>query len=212
MKSACADTTLLGSFSENHDQPRFASKTSDISLAKNVIGFTILADGIPIIYAGQEQHYSGGDVPNDREATWLSGYNTGATLYTWTAALNKIRKQAISKDSAYLTYKAYPVYSDESTIVMRKGFTGNQIIAVFSNQGSSGSSYTLTLTPSQTGFTANQALVEVIGCTSYTTDSTGNLFVGMASGVPRVFYPRAQLTGSGICSSITGQHNGHADL
>jgi alpha-amylase len=59
----------MGSFSENHDQPRFASYTSDISvrpsarriyrkektnvpkLAKNVLAYTILADGIPISMA-----------------------------------------------------------------------------------------------------------------------------------------------------------------
>lgn len=204
MSSTCADTTLLGSFTENHDVPRFASYTSDVSQAKNVIGFTILTDGIPIIYAGQEQQYTGGDVPYDREATWLSGYNTGATLYTWTAALNQIRKQAIAKDSSYLTYKAYSVYSDTTTIVMRKGNTGNQIISVFSNRGASGSSYTLTLTASQTGFTASEPLIEVMGCTAYTTDSSGNLAVAMASGLPRVFFAKAQLTGSGICSSLTG--------
>lgn len=48
MKSTCADTNLLGSFMENHDVARFASVTSDFSLAKNAIAFTILADGIPI--------------------------------------------------------------------------------------------------------------------------------------------------------------------
>lgn len=204
MKSDCADTTLLGSFSENHDNPRFASYTSDVSLAKNVIAFTILQDGIPIIYAGQEQHYSGGGVPYDREATWLSGYNTGATLYTWTASLNQIRNQAIYMDAAYLTYKAYPIYSDSSTIVMRKGNTGYQIVSIFSNQGASGSTYTLTLTSTETGFTANEALIEVMSCTAYTADSSGNLAVSMASGLPRVFYATARLTGSGICSSITG--------
>jgi alpha-amylase len=204
MKSDCSDTTLLGSFTENHDVPRFASYTSDISLAKNAIAFTILADGIPIIYAGQEQHLNGGNVPYDREATWLTGYNTGATLYSWIASLNQIRNQAIYKDSTYVTYKASPVYSDSSTIVMRKGNTGYQIIGVFSNQASSGSSYTLTLTSSETGFTASQAVVEVMGCTSYTTDSSGNLAVAMAGGIPRVFYPKDELTGSGICNSITG--------
>jgi alpha-amylase len=48
MKDTCSDTTLLGSFLENHDQPRFASYTSDYSLAKNAIAFSILQDGIPI--------------------------------------------------------------------------------------------------------------------------------------------------------------------
>ena len=47
-KSTCSDTTLLGSFMENHDNARFPSVTSDLSLAKNAIAFTILQDGIPI--------------------------------------------------------------------------------------------------------------------------------------------------------------------
>ena len=202
MKSDCADTTLLGSFMENHDQPRFASITSDISLAKNAIAFTILADGIPIIYEGQEQHYTGGGVPYDREAIWLSGYSTTATLYTWIASVNQLRNQAIYKDASYVTYKAYPVYSDSSTIVMRKGDTNYQIIGVFTNLGANGASYTLTLPSSDTGFTASQSVVEVMGCTSYTTDSSGNLAVSMASGLPRIFYPTAQLEGSGICANL----------
>ncbi|TAQ85031.1 hypothetical protein B7494_g6643 [Chlorociboria aeruginascens] len=159
MKSDCADTTLLGSFLENHDNPRFPSLTSDISLTKNAIAFTILADGIPI------------------------------------TSVNQIRNQAIYKDSSYVLYKTYPIYSDSSTIVMRKGDTGYQIISVFSNLGASGSSYTLTLSSSETGFTASQSLVEVTGCTSYTTDSNGNLNVAMAGGLPLIFYPLAQLTG-----------------
>ncbi len=118
--------------------------------------------------------------------------------------MNQIRNQAIYKSSDYVTYKASPVYSDSSTIAMRKGDTNYQIIGVFSNLGASGSSYTLTLTSSETGFTASQALVEVLSCTAYTTDSSGNLAVAMAGGLPRVFYPLAQLTGSGVCSSITG--------
>lgn len=87
---------------------------------------------------------------------------------------------------------------------MRKGSTNYQIIGVFTNLGSSGSSYTLTLTSAETGFTASQALVEVMSCTAYTTDSSGNLAVAMASGLPRIFYPNAGLVGSGICSSVTG--------
>ncbi|KAG0647877.1 Taka-amylase A [Hyphodiscus hymeniophilus] len=203
MKSDCADTTLLGSFLENHDNPRFPSYTSDLSLAKNAIAFTILADGIPIIYEGQEQHYSGGGVPNNREAIWLSDYSTTAPLYTWIAQVNQIRNQAIFKDSSYVTYKAYPVYSDSSTIVMRKGYAGLQVIGVFTNLGANGASYTLNLPSSDTGFTASQAVTEVMSCTAYTTNSSGNLAVSMASGLARIFYPTAQLTGSGVCDVIT---------
>ena len=87
---------------------------------------------------------------------------------------------------------------------MRKGDTGSQVVSVFTNLGASGSSYTLTLSSSETGFTGSQALVEVMSCTAYTTDSSGTLAVAMAGGLPRVFYPKAHLVGSGICSSLTG--------
>ena len=48
IKTTCTDTTLLGSFLENHDVRRFASLTNDVSLTKNAIAFTMLQDGIPI--------------------------------------------------------------------------------------------------------------------------------------------------------------------
>ncbi|KAK9352807.1 alpha-amylase [Lipomyces doorenjongii] len=198
LKSGCPDTTLLGSFMENHDNPRFPSYTSDESLIKNAISYTILADGIPIIYYGQEQGLSGGGDPANREALWLTGYDTSSTLYTHIASLNQIRNHAIYISDTYLTYQNWVIYSDSSTLAMRKGFDGNQIITVLSNLGSSGSSYTLTL--SNTGYTASSVVYEVLMCTAVTIDSSGNLAVPMANGLPKVFYPESQLTGSGICS------------
>lgn len=76
-----------------------------MSLAKNAATFNILADGIPIVYAGQEQHYAGGADPENREATWLSGYSTSSELYKLIAQMNAIRNHAIYLDSKYVTYK-----------------------------------------------------------------------------------------------------------
>lgn len=198
MKSEATDLSLYASFLENHDNPRFPSLTSDMSLAKTAIAFTMLMDGIPIIYEGQEQHYSGGGVPDNREAVWLSGYNTGATLYAWIGNLNAIRSWAISKDSSYLTYNAWPVYSDTHTIGLRKGNAGYQVVGVYSNVGASGST-TVTLTSANTGFTAGQALTDVMSCTAFTADSSGGLTVTISGGVPRVFYPTAALSGYSSC-------------
>ncbi|KAB5522819.1 glycoside hydrolase family 13 protein [Coniochaeta sp. 2T2.1] len=202
LKGVARDTSLYGSFLENHDQPRFASLTSDFALAKNAIAFTMLKDGIPVIYQGQEQHYAGGDVPADREAIWYSGYSTSAALYTWIASLNKIRSWAIKQDTGYLSYQAYPVYSDSNTIAMRKGKDGYQVIGVFTNKGSSGSA-SVTLSSSTTGFTSGQSVVDAMSCTTFTADSSGSLSVTLSGGVARVFYPSARLSGSGICGSGT---------
>ncbi|KKK25536.1 hypothetical protein P175DRAFT_0505923 [Aspergillus ochraceoroseus IBT 24754] len=197
VRSTCKDSTLLGNFIENHDNPRFAYYTDDMSQAKNVAGFVLLSDGIPIIYAGQEQHYSGGNDPANREATWLSGYSTTSELYTFIASTNAIRSHAIRKDDNYLTYKNYPIYQDTSTLAMRKGTNGSQVVTVLSNQGASGSSYTLSLTGAQ--YDAGLELVEIYTCASVTVRSDGTVPVPMKSGLPRVLYPRSLLSGSSIC-------------
>ncbi|KKZ66125.1 alpha-amylase A type-3 [[Emmonsia] crescens] len=197
VKSRCADSTLLGTFTENHDTPRFASYTKDMSLAKNALVFTILADGIPIVYAGQEQHYAGGNDPSNREATWLSGYNTKSPLYQLTAKANGIRKKAIADDANYITYKNYPIYQDRSTIAMRKGFDGKQIITILSNLGSGGSSYTLHL--GGTGYPAGMRVTDIYTCKTAVVGSNGQVPVPMTAGEPRILYPSERLVGSGVC-------------
>lgn len=44
--------------------------------------------------------------------------------------------------------------------------------------------------------------MEVLACTSYTVDGSGDLDVAMAGGLPRVFYPASLLSGSGVCSDL----------
>jgi len=174
--------------SENADQPRFASLTSDISLAQNVLAYTLLADGVPIVYYGQEQRFNGASDPTNREALWLGegGFDTTSPLYKLVSQLNQIRNQAIFNNDEYLTYNNWAIYSDTSTIAMRKGATGYQIITVLSNLGANGASYSLSLLSTDTGFTANEALVEVLSCSQVTADGSGNLAVAMGQGLPKV--------------------------
>ncbi|KAG9604717.1 alpha-amylase, partial [Aureobasidium melanogenum] len=198
MKSTCKDVTLLGSFLENHDNPRFPSLTSDMSLAKNAIGFAMLADGIPIVYQGQEQHFDGGSTPQQREQLWKSGYDTSAELYKHITRLNAIRKLAIKNDDGYLTYNAYPVWTDTHTIVMRKGYNDTQVIGVFNNLGAEGNA-NLTLLATSSGFDAGMDVTDVLACDKFTTDGKGDLEVKIEGGVPLVLYSTKQLDGSGIC-------------
>jgi len=43
------DVSLLGRFIENHDHPRFASRTNDTGLRQSAFVFNILSDAIPIV-------------------------------------------------------------------------------------------------------------------------------------------------------------------
>lgn len=47
-RESCNDTSVLGSFIENHDMPRFASTNQDMAVAKNALAYTIVTDGIPL--------------------------------------------------------------------------------------------------------------------------------------------------------------------
>jgi alpha-amylase len=177
--------SLLGSFSENHDQPRFASLNDDIAAASNVITYTMLADGIPIIYQGQEQHYKAlGDRsdPYNREALWLSNFNTDAQLYKLITKLNTARKIAIADDGSYLASQNNPIYTDMTTIALRKG----KMVTVLSNRGSRGASYTQYIT---SGYNAGTQVTELLTCSTLTSDSSGHLKVPMYAGEPRIYYP-----------------------
>ncbi|KAI4731010.1 putative alpha-amylase [Aureobasidium sp. EXF-10728] len=198
MKATCKDVTLLGSFLENHDNPRFPSLTADTSLAKNAIGFAMLADGIPIVYQGQEQHFSGASTPAQREQLWKSGYDKTAVLYKHIGKLNAIRTLAIKNDEGYLGYNAYPVWTDDHTIVMRKGNNDTQVIGVFNNLGAQGSA-NFTLLATSSGFDAGMEVTDVLACDKFTTDEKGDVEVKIVGGEPLVLYSTKQLEGSGIC-------------
>lgn len=93
----------------------------------------------------------------------------------------------------------WPIYKDDTTIAMRKGTDGSQVVTILSNKGASGDSYTLSL--GDTGYKAGQQLTEVIGCTTVTVGSDGKVPVPMAGGLPRVLYLTEKLADSKICSS-----------
>lgn len=157
----------------------------------NVITFTILQDGIPIIYQGQEQHLNGSGVPVNREAIWLTGYNTTSPLYKLITTVNGIRKVAIDKSANFVTDKIQAMNIDANTIMTRKGDAGSQIVGVYSNLGENGHYYDLSLRASQTGFTPNEKIVEVLSCTLLSTDGMGSLIVPMGGGLPKVLFPYA---------------------
>lgn len=91
-KQLFKDVSILGLFSENHDQPRFLSITNDLSLYKNVLMYTILGEGIPIIYYGSEQMFNGAGDPNNRESLWPRG-DPNSTMFSYIQNLTSYRKQ-----------------------------------------------------------------------------------------------------------------------
>jgi alpha-amylase len=172
-----------------------------MTLASNAIAFTLLGDGIPIIYSGQEHHLGG---PDDRQATWLSAYDTSAPLAQLITTLNKLRKQAISATgSNYTMDLGRVIYSDDHTMTMRKGASSSQIVAVYTNLGSLAAPFSLDLMTEGTGFAANEAVMEILTCAVGTVYTNGTLSATITQGQPLVYFPVSALAGSGLCASST---------
>jgi alpha-amylase len=140
----------------------------------------------------------------NREAVWLSGYDKQSPLYTFTTILNVFRTQAIKTSNNYITYNSRVIYNDSSTISMRKGFDGSQVVTVLANDGILGASRTITLqNANKTGFLAGDVVTDVISCTNSTVDEKGDLTVTIKGGMPSVFYLASHLVGTTICFNGT---------
>jgi alpha-amylase len=137
-----ADPTLLGTFSDNHDNARFMNGCSDSGLYKGALAWVILSDGIPITYYGSEWLYSGGNDPANRETLWGNGVSYSASdapLGSFLTALNTYRKD----NELYMSQQAEG-WSDDTFYAFHRG--ENTLVA-FTNVGSDGGSQSRTLPP-----------------------------------------------------------------
>ena len=139
---------------------------------------------------------TGNFAPNNRVPLWTTNYDTTAPLYNLTATLNAIRNHAISVDSRYVSNHSSELFLDPSTMATRKGPEGVQIVAVFSNQGSQGGKYELSV---PNGFAPGTEVMEILNCTKSSANSAGNVTALMEGGLPKVFFPTANMNGSGLC-------------
>ncbi|EME84740.1 glycoside hydrolase family 13 protein [Pseudocercospora fijiensis CIRAD86] len=212
MRQNCDDPTTFGLFSENHDVERFAQYTNDTAQAKNLIAFTIMGDGIPIIYQGQEQHMAGGISPYiNRTPLWATGYDTEAFLYKHIAKLVAARQHIVKTSEGYTRFATEVVYQDYHSFAMRKGKTGQQVITVLNNNGEDTSEFKLDIRGHD--LESGTHVTELLSCTNTSVEASGILSVQMGSGQPKVYYPTHLLVDSGLCGmGKTATSNGdHSD-
>lgn len=199
LKSSCKDTTLMAPFLENHDQPRFPSYTSDRSLIRNALLTTLMSDGVPTIYQGQEWALASPTDPSNREAIWLQsgGFSGTGVMHGFIAQVNAVRNWMIAVGGAgWTTYQGEVVWSDNNSMAMKKGSNGYQSLTIVTNQGGSGAKQVVQL---NAGWGGNDAIYEVLACGDGTTQSDGSFFATIEGGVGQIWVRKAILGGSGIC-------------
>jgi alpha-amylase len=208
VQANCSDSTLLGTFSENHDVSRFASFTDDIQLAKNVISYVIMSDGIPMIYNGQEQQYTGPSQDGgNREAIWLSKFDTSAPLYQHTKLMNKIRNwyvkmvaDQVKMWSGYWKYKCKLVYADDHTLAIRKGVAGYRMMTVVSNMGDNSEDWG-PIGIFDSDWVDGTLVVELTSCNTTITNG-GALTTTIVNGNTQVWADPVTLNGTDFCPEL----------
>ncbi|KAL0468023.1 glycoside hydrolase superfamily [Neurospora intermedia] len=198
-QDSCNDTLALGTFIENHDMPRFASQNQDMALAKNAMTYVIMNDGIPTVYQGQEQHFTGGATPENREPLWTSSYNTSAPLYVLAQTLNKVRKNAIKQSPTYIKQTSNVLIADTNHFCQQKGPAENSVVFCVTNKSSKGDSYQMPVG----GFRDSDEVVEVLSCATTTADGLGQITAYMGAGEPKVWVKKSALEGTDICTETS---------
>lgn len=203
----CQDTTLLGTFTENHDQPRFASYSNDTAILKNALVWASLSDGLPVIYYGAEQGFWGNGDPTNREPLWKSGYNTSHPLYQTLRAINTARNAVANLTtneywSPYWTWKSKVVLTKPWFLAMRKGYD-KSILSIITNQGSMQPEDDGPYEIGDTNFLSGVTLVDVISCDTQVAQQYGVMTVTVKRGEPQVWIPTEYLVNSTLCPHVS---------
>jgi glycosidase len=93
-------TEALINFLDNHDVGRFLfTSEGDKASLRTALVLNMTAQGVPCLYYGTEQDFSGGNDPANREVMWSPlgpGYVTTGTTFTWFQTLARIRKSYVA--------------------------------------------------------------------------------------------------------------------
>ncbi|KAG1882923.1 glycoside hydrolase family 13 protein [Suillus subluteus] len=195
------DPTLLGNFIENQDVPRWANLSVDPQSLYNAMVFNFMTDGIPIVYYGQEQGFSGNSDPYNREAMWPSKY-ANTTTYQLMTTLNQFRNFLVN-NTQWATTPMQVLTTSPYGIATLKG----DCVSIMTNIGSPPQNISI---PVYTPYPASTSLTNILTCQQWPVGSNGTIDAQYSlGGVPLVLYPTALLQNSGLCgnSGTTGSTN-----
>ena len=103
-----APVNLHVNFLDNHDVGRFLwqarGRADATAVLKNALVFQLTEGGIPCIYYGTEQGFSGGNDPANREDLWNSGYATNGELFGHVARLTQLRRKSKALSRGKLSF------------------------------------------------------------------------------------------------------------
>lgn len=193
VSKAFPDPTALGTFLDNHDNPRWLNIKNDQTLLKNALAFVILSRGIPILYYGTEQAFAGGNDPANREDLWRSGFNTNVDMYQAIKKLTAARKLAggLAGNDHTHVYVASNAYAWSRA--------GGNLVVLTTNAGSSSNAQHCFNSQK-----ANGRWTDVFSgsSTAITSDGNGQVCVTVSNGNPIVLVAAGGESGLGSPTTL----------
>ena len=144
------DLKLTGTFIDNHDTMRFLNTANmDVASLKNSLAFIFFGDGIPIIYAGTEHGFIGGEeFDSNRESTWPP-FQERSEIFDFIKKSLALRKSVLN---AVVGGEMTDCYVDENYYILKKQIGNDTIIFGITKAESDGEEYKVTIdTLGQTG-------------------------------------------------------------
>jgi alpha-amylase len=89
-----AASKALVNFMDNHDVARFLfDAQGDKDALRNALVLLMTEEGIPCLYYGTEQDFSGGNDPANREVLWNTGFATNGDTFRHFSKLARLRRE-----------------------------------------------------------------------------------------------------------------------
>jgi len=126
------DDALNVVFFDNHDQARFLNAT-DARALRGQLAFLYSGRGIPCLYYGTEQGFSGGSDPANRE-DMFEKFNPKHELYEYVAKLGKIRRESEAlRRGAFVARWAEP--GGRGLYAFSRVTEGEEVLVAFNTAG-----------------------------------------------------------------------------
>ncbi|KNC48065.1 uncharacterized protein AMSG_04296 [Thecamonas trahens ATCC 50062] len=176
------DASILGTFIDNHDNPRFLyQNTNKIPQYLNALTFVLFSQGVPIVYYGTEQYFAGGNDPANREILWPTKFQTSTPMYAFLAQLNSLRKNTTA-----WSFPQVQRYSTDNFYAFSRGST----LVALTNSGAS-FDISITYSPYTAGVKICNALAVPADSDCLVTGASGAFTVSMGKGLPKIYVPAA---------------------
>jgi alpha-amylase len=195
---------LLVNFIDNHDVPRFLFSGVDVAALRAALVYLFTEDGIPCVYYGTEQEYSGGADPGNREPLWLSGYRTDGATFQLIAKLAGARKTyvAFRRGDFHLTWTTNHTGDEPDAGMLafeRRTTAGDYALVVINTHGKPSQTSSAGTTAASGGPSAamkvsaapGSKLIDVLSGSTFTVDPDGTLALGLAGYQSAVLVPAA---------------------